>query len=153
MNAKLAAGKRPADSTAAELMETMPIIMQFIRTEMRSQRGAELSVPQFRLMAYLSRNPDSSLSEVAEHLGVTRATASTMTDRLVQRGLVDRADDPQARRQIMLRLTPTGSSQLEAMRSTTRQRIAELLSQLSPEELAQISTGLTLLGQAFQIAK
>ncbi|MBF2050205.1 MAG: hypothetical protein IGS54_23035 [Elainella sp. C42_A2020_010] len=53
----------------------------------------------------------------------------------------------------MLRLTPAGNSQLEAMHSTTRQRIAELLSQLSSEELAQISAGLTLLGQAFQVAK
>ena len=141
-----------SEQCAADLMEAIHPIMQFIRTEMRNQRESSLSVPQFRLLAFLSRHPGSSLSEVAEHLGVTRATASAMTDRLVQRQLVDRAEDPQERRQIMLKLTEPGSDRLEQMRHTTRSQVAELLTALTAEELANISASLTTLGQVFKSA-
>lgn len=137
------------EQCAAALLETIHPIMQFIRTEMRSQREPSLSVPQFRLLGFLSRHPGSSLSEVADHLGVTRATASSMTDRLVQRGLVDRAEDPEERRHVMLKLTATGQEQLEQMRQITRLKIAELLGGLTPEELSSLSIGLKILGQVF----
>lgn len=138
------------EQCASILMETMHPIMQFIRTEMRSQREPSLSVPQFRLLAFLNRHPGASLSEVSEHLGVTRATASAMTDRLVQRNWVDRTADPQERRQIMLTLTDAGRIRLEQIRDLTRHRVAELLNQLSTEELADVSAGLAVLGQVFQ---
>jgi DNA-binding MarR family transcriptional regulator len=134
---------------AAELMEAMPAIMQFVRTEMRTQREPSLSVPQFRVLAFLSRHPNVSLSEVADHIGITRAAASTMIDRLVQKGFVDRKDDPNERRHLMLTLTELGSNGLEEMRNRTRQTIAELLDELTPNELGQVSAGLALLGRVF----
>jgi DNA-binding MarR family transcriptional regulator len=144
--------QREADQAAAELMEAMPAIMQFMRTEMRNQREPSLSVPQFRVLAFLNLHPNASLSEVADHIGITRASASTMVDRLVQRGLVDRQEDPSERRHIMLKITPTGSNLLESMRNSTRQTIADLLNKLTPEELNYISAGLVLLGQVFNTA-
>lgn len=136
---------------ADQLMDTIHPVMQFIRTEMRSHREPSLSVPQFRVLAFLDAQPGASLSEVAEHLGVTRATASTMTDRLVQRGLVDRVEDPQERRQIMLSLTATGSKQLQEMQRLTSCKIADLLQELTMEELENVSTGLSILKQVFNV--
>jgi len=133
-------------------MATIPAIMQFIRTEMRSQREPSLSVPQFRVLEFLSRHPGASLSDVAEHVGVTRASASTMTDRLVQQGLVNRAEDPQERRHVMLSLTSIGSDRLTQMRDVTRRRIAALLDELPPEELAAVATGVAALARLFKSA-
>ena len=141
-----------SEQCATELMETIHPIMQFIRMEMRGQREPSLSVPQFRLLAFVDRHPGISLSEVAEHLGVTRATASTMTDRLVQRHYVDRAVHPQERRQIMLKLTNDGQDLLEQMRDRTRRKIADLLDGLAIEQLAEVSASLTLLGHVFKAA-
>lgn len=135
---------------AAELMEAIPAIMQFIRTQMRSQKDPSLSVPQFRVLAFLSRHRGASLSEVAEHLGVARATASTMIDRLVQRGFVDRSDVPHERRQIRLELTLSGNECLERMRERTRCRIADLLDGLSFDELESLTAGLSILDQVFR---
>jgi DNA-binding MarR family transcriptional regulator len=147
---------QPVSSTshqaASELMEAMPAIMQFVRAEMRSQREPSLSVPQFRVLAFLGRHPHASLSKVADHIGITRATASTMVDRLVQRELVDRQEDPHERRHIMLKLTQMGSDRLEEMRNTTRQKIADLLDELTPKELDHVAIGLTLLGRVFNTA-
>ena len=138
------------EQCAAELLEAIHPIMQFVRTEMRSQRELFLSVPQFRVLAFLSLHPGASLSEVAEHLGVTRATASAMIERLVQRSLIDRVEHAQERRHIMLKLTEPGSNHLQQMREVTRHKIAELLAKLTTQELADVSAGLLILEQVFK---
>lgn len=141
-----------ATRAASELMEAMPAIMQFVRAELQSHPEPSLSVSQFRVLAFLSRNPDASLSDVAEHSAITRATASSLVDRLVQRGLIDRQDDPAERRHIMLKLTLAGHDLLAEMRGSIRQTLAERLSELTPEEVQQVATGLALLGRVFKTA-
>jgi DNA-binding MarR family transcriptional regulator len=140
------------DRCAAELMETIPIIMQFMRAEIRGQSSSFLSVPQFRVLAYLNRYPGAPLSDVAEHLGVTRATASAMTERLVQCNFIHRVEHPQMRRQVMLTLTESGSAYLKEIRLMTQDKIASLLYPLTEEELLQVSTGLAVLEKIFRTA-
>lgn len=132
-------------------METVPLVMRFIRADMRA-RGSyeELSVPQFRTLAFLDRNPGASLSELAEHLGVTRATASANTERLVQRQFIDRCDHPEERRRVVLKLTEAGKEHLQANREQTRKYIASLLGSLTEEEIIQLDEGLALLKQIFE---
>src|SRR5215211_5109443 len=79
---------------AREVMETVPLVMRFIRAEVRSRRAPSLSVPQLRVLTFLSRTPGAPLSSVAEHLGVARSTASAIVDRLVRRKLVSRTVHP-----------------------------------------------------------
>lgn len=134
---------------ATQLMETVPLVMRFIRAEMRSQSASLLSIPQFRTLGFLDRNPGSSLSDLAEHLGVTRATASAMVERLVQRGFVDRTADPKQRRQIVLKLTDDGSTYLNQMRGNTRAKVADMLTTLSEAQLSEIVEGLAVLNQVF----
>src|SRR5579859_1529746 len=76
-----------AEECAVQLVDTVPLVTRTIRAEMRRHRGSNLSVPQFRTLAYIGRHPGTSLSEVADHIELTRATMSTMIDRLNARGL------------------------------------------------------------------
>ena len=57
----------------------------------------------------LNRNQGASLSEVAEHVGLTLPSVSKMVDGLVTRGLLTRATDPGDRRRLTLSLTPAGA--------------------------------------------
>jgi DNA-binding MarR family transcriptional regulator len=57
------------------------------------------------MLTFPSRRPGAPLTSVAEHLGVSRSTASALVDRLVRRQLVSRTEDPQKRRCVMLTLT------------------------------------------------
>lgn len=135
---------------AAEIMETIPLVMRFIRAEMRSQGAPSLSVPQFRTLMFLYRYPGSSLSSVAEHLGVTRPTASALTERLVQRGFVDRTEHPKERRQVVLKLTEVGFEHLQPIRERTRAKIAKMLVSLSEAQQLRIVEGLTVLSEVFE---
>ncbi|HYW22132.1 MAG TPA: MarR family transcriptional regulator [Nodularia sp. (in: cyanobacteria)] len=135
---------------AAKVMETIPLMMRFIRADMRVHSAASLSIPQLRSLAFLNRNPGASLSELAEHLGVTCATASATTERLVQRNLVQRIDDPQERRRVLLNLTDEGRHHLKQSQDQTRAHIAELLDHLTPEQISHIEEGLGLLKDVFE---
>lgn len=140
-----------ANSTecAANVMETVPLVMRFIRTEMRAHKAAFLSIPQLRSLAFLNRSPGASLSDLAEHLGVTSATASATIERLVQRDLVQRIHHPQERRRIVLTLTEEGKSILQQSLDQTRTQIADRLENLTAEEIFYVEKGLALLKTIF----
>jgi len=135
---------------AQSVMDVVPRVMHFIRVEMRRHGPPSLSVPQFRTLTYLKRHPGASLSDVANHLGVTRATASAMVDRLVQNGFVDRAAARDERRRSVLTLTTGGADLLESARETARQRMAEALTGLSPGQAATLIDAMALLDSVFR---
>ncbi len=125
-------------------------MMRFIRKDMREQNKTFMSVPQFRTLAFVDRHPGASLSDLAEHLGVTRATASTTVERLVQDELVLREENPEERRRVLLTLTKTGKQRLQKTREITRNHIAEFLATLPEEQISQIEAGLSLLKEVFE---
>ena len=139
-----------ADECARIIMDTVPAVMRRIREKMRRHGPPSLSVPQFRALGFLDRNPGACLSELSDHLGIARPTASIIVDRLVQRHLVVRTDDPQERRRVALRLTPDGMQLLQQARCATRAWIAMLLTDFSEESLQQMVAGLTLMGGVFK---
>ncbi|SRR5579883_3404801 len=142
--------RKTSQDCAARLMETIPLVMRVIRADMRAQGASTMSVPQFRALAFLDRHPGASLSEVAEHVGVTRATASATIERLVQRDFVHRSHDPQERRRVVLSLTEAGQHHLQQAREHTRTHIAYLLKNLTEEQILLVEEGLTLLKQVFE---
>lgn len=131
------------------MLEVVPLVMRVIRAEMRSRRAADLSVPQFRALAFLSRCEGASLSDVAEHIGLTLPSISKMVDGLVTRGLVARRPSAGDRRRVALALTPQGEAVLEAARRGTQARLAEMLTALTAEERAVIARAMHTLRQVF----
>jgi DNA-binding MarR family transcriptional regulator len=137
------------DETARAVLEVAPAIVRAIRSEMRQHRAADLSVPQFRTMAYLNHHPGASLSDVAEHIGLTLPTMSKMVDGLVARKLAIRETHTGDRRRITLSLTPRGRATWEAAREATLAHLAEQLAALSADERAAIVQAMDLLRPIF----
>jgi len=130
------------------LLELVPVIMRRIRTEMSRRTMGGLSIPQFRALNYLSRNPKASLNDVADHLGLTPPTASKLVQKLVLDKVVTRrgASD---RRRICLSITSSGNEALQTARAETRQQLAINLKSLSQSKLVNLSKALNDLGQVF----
>jgi DNA-binding MarR family transcriptional regulator len=141
-----------SETCAATLMETVPLIMQVIRADMRAIGATTLSVPQFRTLAFLDRHSGASLSQLADHLGVTPATASAITERLVQQHYVQRFSHPQERRRVVLSLTEAGMQHLQQARNHTRCQIAALLDRLPEDQVLQIEESLRLLKQIVELS-
>ena len=137
------------NTCAQELMDTSPQIMQLIRVEMRRGRGSDISVPQFRSLTFIQRNPDSSLSNLAEHLGLTLPSVSKLVDGLVKQKLVIRQESEVDRRRLTLVLTQSGASIVNSSRAGAQANLVQKLSCLSEEELGTISKAMQLLRPVF----
>ncbi|HSB71993.1 MAG TPA: MarR family winged helix-turn-helix transcriptional regulator [Candidatus Methylomirabilis sp.] len=127
----------------------VPLVMRSIRGEIRRQSAPLLSVPQVRTLAFLQHHPGACLYHLAEHLGVTRPTASILVDRLVNRSLVARTPDPAERRRVVLTLTAQGARRFERARRSTEAWIGVQLAGLPPGDLRRIVDGLTVLEGVF----
>ena len=137
------------DTCARELMDTAPKIVQAIRIEMRRGRGTDLSIPQFRTMAFVQRNPDASLSDLADHLGLTLPSVSKLVDGLVKQKLISRQESTVDRRQLRLVLTPNGESIVNSVREGALANLTKIISRLSRDELGTIQQAMELLSPLF----
>nr|WP_199294791.1 MarR family transcriptional regulator [Leptolyngbya sp. FACHB-60] len=132
------------------MMTTVPAVTRFLRAGIRRHGKPHLSLSQLRVLYFLRRRSQSSLSEVADYLDVTRPTMSAMVERLVQRGLVNRISDPAERRRIILTLTPEGTAEMERVYDATLQTVAARLEGLSEAQLQQVKAGLEILSSIFE---
>lgn len=134
---------------AAKLMEAAPVIMHFIRSRIKERTDSSTSVPQLRVMAFIDKHPGCSLTHLSEFLAISGASASTMIDRLVRAGLVDRVVDPLKRRKVILHLTTYGKDELLAARRKGVEAISQQLSGLNQKQLENIEESMTLLKDIF----
>ena len=137
------------NTCAQELMDTAPQIMQSIRVEMRRGRGSDISIPQFRTLRFIQCNPDSSLSKLAEHLGLTLPSVSKLVDGLVKQELVIRQESTADRRCLTLVLTQTGASIVNSARASAQANLAKNLGRLSDNELETVYQAMKLLRPIF----
>lgn len=138
-----------SDVCAAEIMDTLPLIVRYIRKQISRESNLPVSVTQVRVLAFLSRYPGLSLSELAEHLCVTKATASTTIERMVKAGLVDRQADPKERRCVVLQVTKSGAELYGQAHEIALESVAQVIGSLPANKLAEITKALTVLRSAF----
>jgi DNA-binding MarR family transcriptional regulator len=134
---------------AREILDVTPIVMQALRVQIRAQRQDDLSVPQFRTLAFLRRHPGSSLSAAAEFIGLTLPTMSVLIEGLVQRGFVNRTPDKLDRRRVLLTLTPEGERQHTRAVDGTAAWLVEVLEPLDEQQRRAIVAALEILRPLF----
>ena len=137
------------EESARKLLEVVPLIMQDVRSEMRSRRSLDLTVPQFRTLAFVNRNEGPSLWEVASHMGLTPPSMSRLVDGLIERGLMARKDHPADRRRVRLTVTAHGRAILEASTLGTLSYLAEKLEGLDAGKREVIDQAMETLRTAF----
>lgn len=111
----------------------------------------DLTMSQLKMMFVLhsAMGPGGShgmrVSEVARSLGVTLPTVTAVMDKLVERGLVRRAEDRTDRRQHVCRLTANGQELVHRLMAGRRTFTTALLDQLDGEELKAFLRGMQVL--------
>ena len=141
------------DACAITVLEIVPLVMRNIRREMRHHRGSDLSVPQFRTLAFLNGNEGASLSDVAEHIGLTLPSASKLVDGMVGRNIIIRKSSEDDRRRIMLSLSSLGKDTLHTAYQATQTYLADLLAVLSEGDRHTIMQAMRILEPVFTPVK
>jgi DNA-binding MarR family transcriptional regulator len=137
------------EQCAHEILETVPVVMRYIRDQVRRRQAGGLSLPQFRTLTFLKRVRNASLSAVAEHLGLSLPAMSRLINGLVAGRLVGRQTVSTNRRQVALTLTARGRVTLEEARGKIRLRLAEAVKDLAPAEQKTILRAMGILQEVF----
>jgi len=113
----------------------------------RFVKASGFSMPQFFLLMHVHHSQHCGISDLSEHLEITPAAASQLADKLVQAGLLVRAEDPHDRRARQLALTEAGRELIERGIRERHRWVDEIANRLSEEEQAEVSAALTMLAE------
>ncbi len=106
----------------------------------------ELTLSQTSALVRLDREGPATASELAAREGIRPQSMCTIVGVLAERGLVDREQDPNDGRRIVVSLSPAGLEGLHgARRERSRRLVAAITEQLSPAEQEQLAVALPLL--------
>ncbi|MCK6582306.1 MAG: MarR family transcriptional regulator [Anaerolineales bacterium] len=115
---------------------------------MHFAKSTGLSMPQFSILMQLHHKGPCGMSEISERFDITAAAASQLTDKLVQGGYIERAEDPNDRRAKSIQLTPKGKELVEAGMTERYRWMDELVSKLSAEDKPKVVEALKVLTEA-----
>jgi DNA-binding MarR family transcriptional regulator len=86
-------------------------------------------------------------SDLADKLGVTRATMTGLLDGLEREGFIARVPNPSDRRSHVVRVTPAGLEKMRAIIPAHMQRLSSVLAPLADRDRKQLSHLVDLLGE------
>ncbi|MEV5885444.1 MarR family transcriptional regulator [Streptomyces sp. NPDC052020] len=101
------------------------------------------------VLTLLGRHGDMRMSKLAELLAVDMSVTSRHVAHVAERGWIERSPDPADKRSRILRLTPEGVAQLDALSERTTQLLAHRLSDWSDEEVGQLTRLMARLRASF----
>ena len=137
---------RPANPTTQRLIEDLEVIFRLLRPAIADDWfTVDLTMPQLRALFALRRHGDCRMGIVAGQLGTSLSTATGVIDRLVERGLVERWQDPDDRRSNVCRLTSDGVDLAERLLNLRRRAWEERLNELTSGEADGAQRGLATL--------
>jgi len=110
------------------------------------ERGLTLS--QVKLMNLLDEAGEPcSIGTLSERIGLSPAAVSRAVDGLVQRGDLEREEDPRDRRSKLAGLTTAGHKTFEQLHALRVAGLRELLAELDPDERETLMRGLEPLAR------
>lgn len=110
-----------------------------------------LTVPQFLALSKIQHlGPDATMSEVSDALMLPRSSMTSITDRLVEAGLVQRGSLENDRRAVSATITPTGAALVRAIETERTADLTRLLSGLESDDLTQLARLLAHLLEAME---
>ncbi|HYN48396.1 MAG TPA: MarR family transcriptional regulator [Candidatus Nanopelagicales bacterium] len=110
--------------------------------------GVGVTMSQAKVLYLVQADPGLRMSELSARLGVSLSTVSGVVDRLVDQGLLNRRDDPADRRQVVLRITDAGTTQLELFRELNAGQFRDLLTRIDEADLEVVERALAILAAA-----
>jgi DNA-binding MarR family transcriptional regulator len=142
-------------NTADRAAHTQAVLDEFTawnprqRTDMfRRWLTGSLSVVHLYVLTVLESDGALPMGKIAEALDVSVASTTGIIDRMEQRGLVERGQDPDDRRVVLVRPTAAGLrvfSDLDELRHST---IARILEHLDDDELTALLKGIRAMNAA-----
>jgi len=138
----------PADA-AREIARLYGEMWRRFQTPPRSIEGSDVTPRMLGLLRHLERAGPLTVGEQARHLGIGRAAASELIDRLEGKGLVARMRDERDQRRVFVWLTDEGTRRVASLAgSVLDPPFLQAVAAIAPEQRQQIIDGLGALLRA-----
>lgn len=121
-------------------------VQRSMRNWYHNARASGLSMQQFRILMQLHHRGRCGISDVSEGFEISPAAASQLVDKLVQGGLIERAEDPDDRRAKRVQLSEKGKTLVEkGLRERYRwaEKLEHALTEMDREKIVDALTVLT----------
>jgi DNA-binding MarR family transcriptional regulator len=125
-------------------MKRDELVQEIIETINRCQRAGVnptawreigLSHSQVGMLFMILHHNDTSVKEISEYLGVTKSAITQLLDPLVNKGFIERQNDPEDRRIVRLNLTAKGKKTIKEIHKLKSAGIRSALNNLSDKEI------------------
>jgi DNA-binding MarR family transcriptional regulator len=94
----------------------------------------ELTNTQSQAVFKISKICPCTLSDVAKSLRTTKSAASTLVERLVVRGVLERKQDPDNRRRVLITLTRQAQRFQKALEEELEKEMLRIADHMNPED-------------------
>ncbi len=121
------ASKASVSETEIDALQTACRALVAISARSIAAVEDKVDLAQFRALVVIASRGSVSLGELAEATRTHLSTASRLCDRLVSEDLLNRADDPANRRQLLLTLTGQGEAVVAEAMAERRAAMAPML--------------------------
>ena len=113
----------------------------------------DLTMQQLRVLTLVAREPGLTGQELGRRLGVSAPTASGLVERLVEKGLLERAEDPLDRRVRRLNLTEDGGRAVSGVDATFGRLLRAIIPPIPTDQLEVIRAGAQAMLAAIERAR
>ena len=110
--------------------------------------SVDLTMPQLKIVLLLFIDGPTRISTIASALGVSLATTTGITDRLIKHDLIVRSSDPEDRRAVICSLSEQGKELVARLWELGQSRVRSLLEKMTREKLEIIDEAMEVLLQA-----
>src|SRR5262245_29090096 len=100
---------------------------------------------QMKVLMLLSVGGETRMSDLAQRLGISLSTLSSLVEKLVEADFAQRRDDPRDRRNVLVSLSTQGNALLDTFQELGIRHLRDLLSQLDDAELNTVNQAVDLL--------
>jgi DNA-binding MarR family transcriptional regulator len=97
--------------------------------------GQEFSFSQAMILQALMLQKESRMNDLARFLGLSKANASGLVDRLVKKGLIEREHGVEDRRVVLVRLTAKGHTVARGLAKVQRQGLVQMMRRIPEPDL------------------
>lgn len=149
-NVRRSAG-RPGPAATDELVTavlTASRVLVAVAARSLAEHNESVTITQFRTLVVLANQPDLTLNQLADHLGVNASTAMRMINRLLKAELVSRRENPDDRREILLALSDAGRDIVDTVTNRRRAEINRIVTAMPAAHRTELVAALHAFAEA-----
>ena len=133
-------GAQKEPELEARLIRTVPRLMRHLLAHARRRPAwSEMTYQQYNVLRIIDGEGPTLQAEIARRLIVSAPVVTRLASALVEAGLIERGEDPNDRRAVILHLSDEGRRRSRQMRKELLAAAVELLEPLPEEQRSAVA--------------